>query len=259
MARAPRDAAWLEIGCGTGALTATILAECAPQSVVSIDASEDFVAHIRSATTTSAPASRWRMHGKFPSPQRQRRRRRLGFLLNFIPDRASAFAEMQRVLKPNGVLSFYVWDYPTGGVGFMDAFWKAAAELDPRAGDLDEAKRFSFCTRDGLAAMCREAGVRSLGVEPIEIETAFPRFRGALAPLYARGGACSRLLRQPGRGTASTSEGASRRGSRSGPPHPPDRAGLGHHGSAGAGAAKIVDAPSLARVCPRLPSAIPGL
>jgi hypothetical protein len=34
----PREAEWLEIGCATGALTA----DCAPQSILSIDPSKDF-------------------------------------------------------------------------------------------------------------------------------------------------------------------------------------------------------------------------
>ena len=45
----PRDAAWLEIGCGTGALTAAILAGCAPRSILSIDRSADFIGHARAA------------------------------------------------------------------------------------------------------------------------------------------------------------------------------------------------------------------
>jgi SAM-dependent methyltransferase len=103
-------------------------------------------------------------------------------VLNFVPDRPSALAEMQRVLKPDGLLSFYVWDYPGGGMGFIDAFWKAAAEVDPQAAALDEGKRFPFCTRDGLAEICHAAGLRSPAIEPIEIETVFPDFEAFWQP-----------------------------------------------------------------------------
>jgi SAM-dependent methyltransferase len=105
-----------------------------------------------------------------------------GLVLNFIPDRPAALAEMQRVLKPDGVLSFYVWDYPGGGIGFIDAFWKAAAEIDPSAAVLDEGKRFPFCTRDRMATMCREANLRGLTIEQIEIETVFPDFEAFWQP-----------------------------------------------------------------------------
>jgi ubiquinone/menaquinone biosynthesis C-methylase UbiE len=39
--------AWADIGCGTGALTATILDVCEPSSVYGIDSSEGFVSLAR--------------------------------------------------------------------------------------------------------------------------------------------------------------------------------------------------------------------
>lgn len=38
---------WLDIGCGTGALAATILAQRRPSSLIAIDSSEGFVATAR--------------------------------------------------------------------------------------------------------------------------------------------------------------------------------------------------------------------
>src|SRR5262245_8036855 len=49
--QAPRDAAWLDVGCGTGALTQTILARAAPRSIVAIDPSDNFVALARAGTS----------------------------------------------------------------------------------------------------------------------------------------------------------------------------------------------------------------
>ena len=172
----PRDVAWLEIGCGTGALTATILAECAPRSILAIDPSQEFVAYARSAIDDARARFEVADARKLPAKDASIDVVTSALVLNFIPDRPSALAETRRVLKPNGLLSFYVWDYPGGGIGFIDAFWKAAAEVDPRAGALDEGKRFPFCTRDGLAEICRDADFRSVAVEPIEIETVFPDF-----------------------------------------------------------------------------------
>jgi hypothetical protein len=85
-------------------------------------------------------------------------------------------------LRPDGFLAFYVWDYPSGGMGFIDAFWKAAAEVDASAAELDEAPRFPFCQQVGLAKMCDEAGVRDVKIEAIEVETEFPNFEALWHP-----------------------------------------------------------------------------
>lgn len=44
---APQNADWVDIGCGTGALTQTILERCSPKSVTGVEPSEGFVSHAR--------------------------------------------------------------------------------------------------------------------------------------------------------------------------------------------------------------------
>ena len=51
--KAPADTDWLEIGCGTGALTKQILAATSPRSIMATDASADFVGHAQSAIADS--------------------------------------------------------------------------------------------------------------------------------------------------------------------------------------------------------------
>ena len=52
---APQNAIWSDIGCGTGALTESILAVCEPISVVGIDRSAGFVSAAQ--RNTSDPRS----------------------------------------------------------------------------------------------------------------------------------------------------------------------------------------------------------
>ncbi|CAN0262562.1 unnamed protein product, partial [Chrysoparadoxa australica] len=99
-----------------------------------------------------------------------------GLVFNFVPDKQRALAEMRRITRPGGMVAFYVWDYPGGGMGFIDAFWKAAAELDPEAADLDESARFPFCHPEGLKDLCVQAGAADATVAAIEEETRFPDF-----------------------------------------------------------------------------------
>lgn len=178
----PRRAAWLEVGCGTGALTATLLAESNPKSISAIDPSKDFIAYAHSVLPDKRVRFEVADAQKLPHADASVDAITSALVLNFIPDKRQALGEMKRVLKPEGLLSFYVWDYPSGGMGFIDAFWKAAGEIDPKARELDESKRFPFCTQEGLAALCREAGLPAPEIAPIEIETLFPDFEAFWRP-----------------------------------------------------------------------------
>jgi len=172
----PRDSDWIEVGCGTGALTGTVLHDCAPRSILAIDTSQELLAYARGvipdARVRFEPADA--MH--LPAESGTLDVAASALVLNFLADRDAALIEMQRVLKPGGLVGFYVWDYPGGGMQVIDRFWKAAAELDEKARELDEARRFPFCTRDGIAALCADAGLVSTDVEAISIDMAFASF-----------------------------------------------------------------------------------
>lgn len=180
--QAPGDADWLEIGCGTGALTQQILEKMSPRSIIATDASADFVGHARS-TISDKRAS-------FETTDAQKLRFvtascdivTSALVMNFVPDKTAALKEMQRVLRPGGILSFYVWDYPGGGIEFIDVFWKAAAEIDPKAAELDEGARFPFCTENGLLEICDHAGLADASIGPVEITTEFRDFEDFWMP-----------------------------------------------------------------------------
>ncbi|WP_137126565.1 class I SAM-dependent methyltransferase [Roseomonas sp. HF4] len=173
---APAEADWLEVGCGTGALSGAILARCAPRSLIGIDPSEGFVATARRnvpdarASFEVGDAQSLRLHDASRDVVAS------ALVLNFVPDRGKALAEIRRVLRPGGLLGFYVWDYPGGGMGFMRAFWTAAAALDPAAGELTEDRRFPFCTQEDLAALAWSAGLQDVEARAIEVPTAFRDF-----------------------------------------------------------------------------------
>lgn len=172
----PKNADWIEAGCGSGALTTAVLERCSPTSVFATDQSEDFAAFAQHSIAD--PRVRFGTAGAqaLPADDATMDVAVSALVLNFVPDKAQALREMQRVLRPGGLLSFYVWDYPGGGMGFIDAFWAAAAALDPAATPLDEGKRFPFCTQDGLRQICTEAGITDCTVAPIETITEFQDF-----------------------------------------------------------------------------------
>ena len=180
---APEGLDWLDVGCGTGALSTAILARCNPKSVISIDPSEGFIA------TARAGASDPRVEFQIGDAQAMafetasRDVTVSALALYFVPDKQKALAEMKRVARPGGTVGFYVWDFPGGGLELLGAFWNAAAALDPAALELAPDRRFPFCTPDGLTDLMRGAGFTRVDCTPIELPMVFRDFDDYWRPL----------------------------------------------------------------------------
>jgi SAM-dependent methyltransferase len=167
---------WLEVGCGTGALSGTIVARHSPKSLIAIDPSEGFLAKARA--NVPDPRVEFRV-GDAQALDVDTASRDIvvsALVLNFVPDKKKALAEMKRAARPGATIAFYVWDYPGGGMEFMRAFWTAAGALDPKALDLTEDKRFPFCTPEGLTDLAKRSGLSSADCTAIEIPTVFKDF-----------------------------------------------------------------------------------
>lgn len=177
----PAGKRWLEVGCGTGALTRTILDKAAPAKIVAVDPSEGFLAHARAHVTD--PRAEFRQGGGEALPVGNGEVDAVvsGLVLNFIPDQAKAVAEMRRAAAPGGTVSAYVWDYAEG-MALMRHFWDAAAALDPAAAKLDEGTRFPVCRPEPLKALFASAGLRDVVVEAIDVPTVFRDFDDYWSP-----------------------------------------------------------------------------
>lgn len=179
---APANLDWLEVGCGTGALSAAIVAQCRPRSLIAIDPSEGFIAKAKANVSDECAEFRVGDAQSLALEDASQDMVVSALVLNFIPDKQKALAEMKRVARPGAIVGFYVWDYPGGGIEFMRAFWNAATALDPKALDLTEGRRFPFCTGDQLTAMAEEAGMASVECRMIEVATVFADFEDYWRP-----------------------------------------------------------------------------
>ena len=171
----PRGRRWLDVGCGTGALTVTVLAAADPSRVVGVDPSEGFLATARVRIADARATFRVGDARALPLPNCSSDAVVSGLALNFVPDPAGAVAELARVASPGGVVAAYVWDYAEG-MAMMRFFWDAATDLDPAAAELDEGRRFSLCRPDSLAQLWAGAGLDDVAVTAIEIPTVFEDF-----------------------------------------------------------------------------------
>ena len=108
----PSGLRWLDVGCGTGALSRAVLDRCAPATLMGIDPSESFVAHARRHTADPRAEFRIGDARALPIDDAAFDVAVSGLVLNFVPDHAKAVAEMNRAVRPStGVVAAYVWDY----------------------------------------------------------------------------------------------------------------------------------------------------
>jgi SAM-dependent methyltransferase len=193
----PAGRRWLDVGCGTGALTATVLAVADPADIVGVDPSAGFLAGARAGVVDPRASFRVGDARDLPLPAHSLDAAVSGLALNFVPDPARAAAEFARVLAPGGVAAAYVWDYAEG-MDMLRHFWDAVTAVDPGATDLDEGRRFPLCRPEPLADLWTAAGLLDVQVEPIEVPTVFTDFDDYWRPfLGGQGPAPSYLASLP--------------------------------------------------------------
>lgn len=173
--KAPPDLDWLDVGCGTGALTEAILKEARPRSVKGIDPSAGFIEHAKAHVVDRRAAFEVGDAQSLPVQTAQFDVAVAGLVLNFVPKTLQAVREMARALRPGGVVAAYVWDY-AGKMELMRYFWDAAVELDRAAFELDEGRRFPLCQPDPLTDLFRQADLGDVQVRPVDVATRFRDF-----------------------------------------------------------------------------------
>ncbi len=171
----PERRRWLDVGCGTGALSQTILALAAPSHVQGLDPSEGFIRHARIQTQDLRVAFSVGDAQTLPFETASFDVTVSGLALNFIPNPARALSEMVRVTRPEGKVAIYVWDY-AGGMELMRAFWDAAVALDLEARSLSETLRVSLGNEQALRERFHRAGLSHVDSQRLEIPLRFADF-----------------------------------------------------------------------------------
>jgi ubiquinone/menaquinone biosynthesis C-methylase UbiE len=180
--RVPPHRRWLDVGCGTGALTAAILDQCSPSFVAGVEPSTGFLeraneslegrAVLRQGSATAILLNDASVDVVVS-----------GLVLNFVPDARAALAEMARVTDKGGAIAAYVWDY-AGKMELLRYFWDTAAELDPHAASAHEATRFPVCRPGALRQLFADAGLKDIETMGIDIATPFASFEDYWEPFF---------------------------------------------------------------------------
>ena len=160
----------LDVGCGTGALTAELVARWGAQQVSAVDPSPSFVAamrdrhpgvDVRDAAAEALPFST----GTFDGALAQ-------LVVHFMADPRAGLREMGRVTRPGGTVAACVWDY-RGGEGPASSFWDAARELDP---DVDDESDLTGAGEGDLLRLLSEVGFADVEETALSIAVTHPTF-----------------------------------------------------------------------------------
>lgn len=172
---------WLDVGCGTGALSGQILHLASPAKVQAVDPSSRFIAYAQRRFSDDRLKFQVGDALTLPVENDSADIAVSGLALNFFPEPATALAEMARAVQLGGKVAIYVWDY-SDQMQFLRTFWDAAVKLDPAANELDEGLRFPLCRPDRLRALFERMGFLAVEVRAIDVPTVFKDFDDYWSP-----------------------------------------------------------------------------
>lgn len=164
----------LDVGCGTGALSSTLVRTTRAAKINGIDPSEGFVEAARSqisdprVTIEVGDAQSLRYPDAFFD-------RTLALLIvNFIPDAPEAVREMRRVTKPGGTVATAMWDNSPANE-LNQTLWIAARQIDPNLKQSGK-KSGTYGSADALSKLFTDAGMSAIEIAPLTIACQFASF-----------------------------------------------------------------------------------
>jgi ubiquinone/menaquinone biosynthesis C-methylase UbiE len=181
---ARRRASWLDVGCGTGILAEALLELCAPASVHAVDSAPAQLKAAGHGPAGGRATFRVADARKLPYADAAFDVVASALVINFIPDRAPALAEMRRVARAGGMVAGYVWDFgenlsPSGPL--RRAMLRFGTDVPGIPGT--EASRL-----EALRVLFEGAGLEEVETRTIDVCLAYADFQDfwrAQTPRYA--------------------------------------------------------------------------
>ncbi|EDX82862.1 Methyltransferase domain family [Synechococcus sp. PCC 7335] len=182
---------WLDVGCGTGALTAEIVAESKPQIVYGIDPSAERINYANESLpfvkfvvgcAEDIPLN-WINFDATVS----------GLALNLVSDPTLALSNMIRTTRHMGVVAAYCWDFGQG-LQMLRYLWNSVESMDSAAMELDPVKRYPLACPKQLKALFESVDLRHIEICAIEVPTLFYDFEDYWSPFIRGPGTTQRYV-----------------------------------------------------------------
>ena len=160
---------WLDVGCGNGAFTETLLERCAPAAVHGIDPSEAQLTYARERL--SSPIVEFRQGDAMaqPFPDGAFDAAVMPLVIFFVPEPAVGVAEMARVVRPGGTVSAYAWDMVGGGFPYH----AVQTELRELGIDVPTPPSPDASRADVLGDLWRGAGLEAVETREFTVQRTF--------------------------------------------------------------------------------------
>ena len=171
----------LDVGCGTGSLSATLARVTGASKIVGIDPSNGFVDYARANVTDPRVTFELGDAQELPYSDGSFDRSLALLIVNFLPDASKAAREMRRVTKSGGVVATTMWDGSRANE-LNASLWAAAIPMDPTAERIAE-RRGRYGSPAALSDLLNGAGLTDIEVTELAMECQFSSFEDYWLPL----------------------------------------------------------------------------
>ena len=164
----------LDVGCGTGSLSATLVRVTGASKIVGIDPSKGFIEYARTLVTDPRVTFELGDAQELPYADGSFDRCMALLIVNFVPDAPKAANEMRRVTRKGGVVATTMWD-GSRAHELTRCFWNAAVAIDPTAKRPAE-RRGSYGSAEALSDLLKGAGLTDIEVTDLTMPCQFSSF-----------------------------------------------------------------------------------
>ena len=178
----PDGQEWLDVGCGAGMLSQTIVRKCAPRSVTGIDPSELYIGLAREHEANADVTFEIGDAQELPVNDDRFDAVVSGLMIKFVPDKLQAVREMKRACRPGGQVALYDWDLEHN-LNMTRHFWQAVADVAPELIEGRATDRPPMQETATVADRFREAGLAQVEEERFSFTARFANFDDYWYPL----------------------------------------------------------------------------
>jgi SAM-dependent methyltransferase len=177
------EGALLDVGCGTGSMTAALVSAYPGRRIVGLDVAEPYLAYARARTDCAGAEFLKGDALALDFPDASFAGAYALIALNFMSDPLKAAREMARVTKPGGTLVVAAWDF-RGGLVYQRMLWDTAAGIDPvAAATRDKIFANPLAKPDGMPDLLRAAGLADVERRSETVRMDFADFDDYWKPL----------------------------------------------------------------------------